>query len=414
MDTIRKTLAVALKELQVFSKDRGYLFLIFLLPLLISIPVTIANSGGEGLVNLPVILVDHDPGKYSDDIVDIIEDIEELELMYMDSIDEANTLVAEGEVVAAIIIPADFTELIEDYQATSVRVIIDPAQAQYSTMITTIMEEVVEPVAMQGEISHGTQSVMADIDGLGANSKERKAAEAQNEGVINTQMDKMEKDPTISVVKEDLEGAEVRAPDNLFSIIMPGFTVMFAFFLMPALGQELLREKEEGSLRRLLAAPLHRGSIIGGKMIAYLVIIMLQIALVFGIGALFFDLPLGKSLTALFLITAALGLAATALGMVIAAFSRSSDQASSLGTILIFVLGGIGGCIMLGLQPIYRMSGTIGFISKLTPHSHALEGYQRLMNEGAGLVDIIPQVAIMLGMALLFFIVAMWRFKFES
>jgi ABC-2 type transport system permease protein len=415
MDNIQKTLAVALKELQVFAKDTTYMFTIFLLPLLISIPVSVLNAGsGEG-INLPVILVDHDPGKYSDDVVDILEDIDELEMTRMASVEDAESLVAEVKMIAAIIIPADFTERVEAYEPTKVQVVVDPAQAQYATMITTIMEEVIEPVAIQGEINYGMDSVMGEVTELRTDPKARVAAEAQNEGVMSTQLDKMQNDPDISVKKEDLEGAEVQRPENLLTVFMPGFTVMFAFFLMPALGVELLREREEGSLRRLLAAPISRGAIIAGKMLAYLVIIMLQITLVFGIGALIFELPLGNSLPALFLVTAALGLAATALGMMIAALARSRDQAGSLALILIFVLAGIGGCIALSTShPIYRMEGPIGFISRLTPHAHALEGYQRLMNEGAGLLDILPQVAILFGMTLIFFVVAMWRFRFES
>lgn len=414
MDTIRKTLAVAFKELQVFAKDKGYLFTIFLLPLLISVPVTIMNQGEEGGINLPVILVDSDPGKYSDDIVDILVDIEEITLTNQPSAAEAEALVASGEQIAAIVIPADFSERIEAYQTTSVQVIIDPAQAQYATMITTMMEEVVEPVAMQGEIKYGMQSVMDDVDELGGDSKERRAAEAQNEGVINTQMEQMEKDPKIAVQVNDLEGAEVDAPDNLLSVFMPGFSVMFAFFLMPALATELLREREAGSLRRLLAAPIPRGAIIAGKMLAYLLVIMLQIALVFGIGAIFFELPLGGAPFALLVVAAALGVAATALGMLIAALARSREQADSLSLVLIFVLAGIGGCISFSItHPIYRSEGLMGIISRLTPHAHALEAFQRLMNEGAGLLNILPQVAILLGMALLYFLVAIWRFRFE-
>ena len=76
MNTIFRFSAVTVKDLQVFFKDRVMVFTVFALPLIVSL---IAGSpylgGGEDVINLPMILVDLDPGKYSDDIVDILEDI---------------------------------------------------------------------------------------------------------------------------------------------------------------------------------------------------------------------------------------------------------------------------------------------------------------------------------------------------
>ena len=56
------------------------------------------------------------------------------------------------------------------------------ALGRHSTMITIIIEEVIEPVAIQGEINYGMSSVMDDVKDLSAGSKERVAAEAQHEG----------------------------------------------------------------------------------------------------------------------------------------------------------------------------------------------------------------------------------------
>jgi hypothetical protein len=55
----------------------------------------------------------------------------------------------------------------------------------------------------------------------------------------------------------------------------------------------------------------------------------------------------------------------------------------------------------------------MGIVSRMTPHAHALEGYWLLMNEGAGVVDVLPQIAILVGMAAIFFVIAVWRFRFD-
>jgi ABC-2 type transport system permease protein len=55
----------------------------------------------------------------------------------------------------------------------------------------------------------------------------------------------------------------------------------------------------------------------------------------------------------------------------------------------------------------------MAIIAQLTPHSHAIEAFYRLMAEQASLVDVLPQLGILLGMALLFGAIAARRFRFE-
>jgi ABC-type multidrug transport system permease subunit len=98
--------------------------------------------------------------------------------------------------------------------------------------------------------------------------------------------------------------------------------------------------------------------------------------------------------------------------MLVAAFARTSSQADNVGMILAFVMAGIGGAFPLW-PPIFRSGGFIGTLSKFTPHAHALEGYYSVMAENAGLAQILPQLGFLWLMGLVFFLIAVWRFKFE-
>lgn len=414
MKGIYKTLAMGLKELRVFIKDWVMVFTIFLLPIIVSAIVgsPFLLSEEESII-LPIALVDHDQGKYSDDILDILEDIDELEITEMEDREKALALVGEGEVLAMVYIPEDFTARVEAYESTEVTVVIDPAQAQYSTMITTIMEEVTEPVLIQGEIRYGTQSVMDDLIGSEDDPNAKTASTAQTEGVINTRMEEIRDNPRVEVRKENLKDAVALVPNNVFSMFLPGFTVLFAFFLVPTLAKQLINEKDEGTLRRLIAAPLSRSSIIGGKVWSHMTIVILQVALVFGFANIVFNMPLGESPLGLMLVTLGLAFAATALGMMLAALAKSRRQAESIGLMIIFGIGALGGCFQLSPMPLYRTEGFLGSISKFTPQAQALEGYRQLLIEGATAVDVLPQVAILVGMGIVFFAIALWRFKFE-
>ncbi len=413
MDTIRKALAVAVKEIQVFSKDRIWMITMLVIPLAVGAMNSAMQGGGSGDIHLPVIAVNQDAGAYGESIAKIMTNIEQIDLRTSNTPAAAEEQVRAGQALAAVIIPADFTQRIDDYQATEITVVLDPAQAEYGRIISTIMDEVAGALAIQGEIRYGIREVLADTSpDVAANPELARAAQAQTEGVLFTQLQRMEKDAPIEVQKETLEGKQVLVWDNVFSIILPAWTVMFAFFIVPALSTQLLTEKEIGTLRRLVAAPLPRSALIGGKALAFLLIVILQVVVLFSIGAIFMDMPLGESPLALILTTLALGLTATTLGMLIASLARSISQASSIGMLIVFVLGFLSGS-MSPQNPPYRGEGFMATVSGLIPQSQAQMAYQTVMFQNGGVADILPQLAYLFGLSLLFFVIAVWRFRYE-
>jgi ABC-2 type transport system permease protein len=102
-------------------------------------------------------------------------------------------------------------------------------------------------------------------------------------------------------------------------------------------------------------------------------------------------------------------LAATSLGLLLGALSKTSKQADTIGIILGFVLMALGGCIM----PLYNAEGFIGILSNLTPHAHALQAYRGIIVDNATAVQVLPHLGILAVFAALFFGIAVWRFRFE-
>ncbi len=64
-------------------------------------------------------------------------------------------------------------------------------------------------------------------------------------------------------------------------------------------------------------------------------------------------------------------------------------------------------------EPLSRSGGFIGVISKIIPHSYAVEGYYRVMAANQSLLQILPQVGILLAFGLVFFLIAVRRFRYE-
>jgi ABC-2 type transport system permease protein len=417
---VRTTLSVAWKDLQVIFKDRGLVFVIIGLPLIMSVFYGYLNqkafAATEG-ITFPVAVVNLDQDVYGNQIVKILENINVLEITMENSLTSAEAQVRESKVLAAIILPAGLSKNVNNYQPSEVQVMIDPTQRQLASTITAIMQDVLSPVVVQGEVSYAIRTLLSEIPEFQqADPKTQNALAMQSYGVQMAQVQKMQSDPWIGLEMTSTTQNKntVVIPKNIFALFAPGFVVMFTFFIVGAMGKTILEERQEGTLRRLMAAPVMRWSIILGKMLAYVSLSLIQVFLIFGISNAAFDMPVGRSLLGLILVSIAMGLAATSMGMMIASLSKTDKQADTIGTLQGFVLGALGGCIVMGSPvPLYNQGGTIETISRLTPHAHALIAYGKLINQNMGLVDVLPQVGILLLFTLVFLLIAVWRFKFE-
>ncbi len=411
-EILQKTWAIAWKNLLVLSKDKGELAILFLLPLVFA--SLIGASGGDGdesSAHFDVYVVNNDEGPYGKMVEDILAEMPLLRIETLDSAAEADQLVAEGERLAAIVIPADFSQQIDGYSPTGVTVVVDPVNQEYASHVTGLVNYAVAPPTVQGELQHGIRQVLDESGALDEAPPEmRQAAEAQILGAIMTQLQIMETDPPIVVAAEEKAEA-VEQAFNPFAIVVPNFAVMFAFFLMGTIAQTLHAERDHGTFRRLLAAPLDRAAIIGGTILAYMIVVFFQVIFLFGIAAGVFNMPLGNSLGGLLWITFGLSLAAASLGLLLAAITRDGKQAGTAGMILGFVLAGLGGTIIT--FRIYQAGGPLRIVGMLTPNAHASEGFQRLTVDGLGLASVAPQGLILVGFALVFFVAAMYLLKFE-
>jgi ABC-2 type transport system permease protein len=420
MNNIRFVLAVAWKEIQVLLRDRGALALLILFPILLSGVQGGANAMAAAEEDSPSILlqvglVNSDSETFGGEVSKAIKSIDVLEVETFSSKANAEEQVAKGEIAAAIVIPADFSKKINAYTPVEIEVIVDPAQPESISIITGIMNQVVDEVNIWGEVQFGVRSVL-DKSGLLeiATPEQRAAIGAQNLGVIMTRLNEMRRSPAIEVISEDLEG-EVTEGGIIpyLSYVYSAYIVLFVFFIVGSCAESIQDEREMGTLRRLVAAPIPRGAVIGGKMLGYMVIPCLQAVILFTIGNLVFDIPLGRSPGGLIILTLIVAGVSTSMGLLLATMVSSKKQAGDMGTLLGFVLGFAGGAIPIAPLLMTRMEGPMATISRIVPHANAIEGYYKLTAENASLIDILPEIGILLGMMLVFLFFAVRRLKFQ-
>lgn len=415
-----QTLAIAVKDIKIIFRDKGMLAVLFLMPLLFSAIAggpqkmvnTASETGSEGgaAIQIEGYLINLDEGPYGRQIEQGLESVPILKLEKLETSAEADRLVGEGERPVAVVIPANFSHQIDSYTPVRIQLLADPAEKEAVAIAAGAVDQVASEIEVLGEIQYGIRSVVEE-SGVSAvlGPEEQAAVQAQVLGVIYAQLEEIRSNPIIDLKNETLGEEEQNTEWNPFSYVTPSFTVMFAFFLVAMIAETLVVEKEMGVFHRLQSSPIHRGSIIGGKMLAYVVIVFLQVAMMFAVGNILFDMPLGRSPLGIIVITIALALTASSMGLMIGSFYDVSKKAANTGYILGFVLMIVGGCVF----PTFWAEGPIYYLSMLTPHSHAILSYLNLMSHGDPLVKVLPDVGIMLGMAAVFFGIAVWRLKFD-
>jgi ABC-2 type transport system permease protein len=427
MNLIRNSLRMARKDLKVLFKDRGQLAVLFVMPLLLalifggltSLMVDDDGPGGEPALVISVYLVNEDQGPYGEQVEAALRGIRPLRILSARSADAADQQVADGKASAAIVIPADFSARLEANQPTTVQVIKDPTRQEEARAVAGILNEALTELSVMAEVQYGIAAVFARTGALeGAAPDVARATQAQWLGVIGTAVQEIRQNPAIAVRREDLAGVvqELKVSSIVFAGYVPMFATMFAFFLIGHMAGSILGEREAGSFRRLLAAPIYPGTVIAGKMLCFVGVVFLQGLLMFGVGRALFDMPLGESPLALLALTMALALAATGLGMLLGSLARNSKEAENLGMVLGFVLWFASGQAGGSLSSTGFESGLEGFrlyLSQLTPHTHAFDGYLKVILGGAGVTDILPNILALLGFAVVFFLIGLWRFRYE-
>ena len=114
--------------------------------------------------------------------------------------------------------------------------------------------------------------------------------------------------------------------------------------------------------------------------------------------------PLGLILASL-----ALALCSTSLGILIAALAKTEGQVGGLSSALLWLAALIGGSFI----PSDFLPDLINNIARFVPHYWANQVYYGLILRGENLADVWIDIVVLLGFALLFFIVGVWRFDFD-
>jgi ABC-type multidrug transport system permease subunit len=214
-------------------------------------------------------------------------------------------------------------------------------------------------------------------------------------------------------VNQDGSGLLSRGAQR-YQVLVPSYTVMFAFFLVLIVGWVFVSERRQGTLKRLRAAPLTRGQVLLGKLLPCYLVSLGQGLFLLVAGRLLFGIrwgpehwSLGQQAGWLVLVAACTSLAAMGLALLVAALARTEMQVALYGAVPVLVLALVGGCVL----PREMMPEQTQELTLFTPHGWALAAYRELLGATAGSDPYLPSVIQACGVLALFgvvFLVLAW------
>ena len=186
---------------------------------------------------------------------------------------------------------------------------------------------------------------------------------------------------------------------------------MITWVFIPLFGISALfaYERQQGTLRRLLTTPSRKATFLLGTIFGQVLMALVQMLLLVGFGVLVMKLNWAREPLALFVLLLSAALAAAAFGTTMGTFIKTEGQASGLSIMFGMVFALMGGC----WYPLELFPPAIQNAVKILPTTWAMQGMLDLGVRGGGLVDILPEAGVLLGFAVIFFSVGVWRFRFE-
>jgi ABC-2 type transport system permease protein len=396
---MRAILGMVVKDLRRDVRQPLGLLLTLAFPLLFAGLLAIVFGGDGPLPRVALLVEDRDEDLVSHAVLAAFGaeqmatyfDVEEVG-------DEGQARIERGEASALLRIPEGFTDAYLRGEPATLELLRNPAQS--------ILPEVAEQIAasLTEVLSAGSFALREPLERLDRlrNDSGTGFSSAAFAEIAATAGDVMEDasarlfPPVITLEASTLDAPEGEGAgggqadfETLFLWVLPGITVFALFMIGDQIMRDILVEQQAGTLRRQLAGPLGAGTVVAGKVAHTAVVACLSLVILSAVGWTVaergIDL-LGFAVLALALILAVTGTAALIYGV-----ARNERQGATLSAVAFMVFAFVGGSfIQIGDLP-----AALQRIAPFTPFYWANRGFQVLLQDGGGLVDVLPRVGVL-------------------
>jgi ABC-2 type transport system permease protein len=412
---------IAKKDLLLTLKDKSSFFFMLAMPIIFItvMGLVLGNSfgGNSGPIQVTIAISNHDNGPVGKAILDAFKTKTSGFQFNLKNYSDPNQVVnivadSKSNVDAGVIIPVGtsdaLTNAVENHQPVNnlVKFYALPssnnapalyAQGIVNGVINDITTDQYASMAAVGQVNHvchapGNTCASATID-----------PQAIGKAVVQS----LTSTPNSSPVQALTAGQAVTV--SSFDLYVPGYAIFFALFGLNAVAGTILQEKEDGTFRRLLIAPVQKYALLGGKVLAQFILTVLQIAVLFVFGYVFFHIHIGN-LLAVSLLILATAFAITGLGIALVSIVKTRRQLAPVVSVVTLVSASIGGVFF----PAWLMPSWMQQISKIGLPSWAMEGLNNVMIYGKDLNYVLPDILGLVVYGLICYIIALRFFRFQE
>jgi ABC-2 type transport system permease protein len=393
---------IGVKDLKVTVRDRTATGILLLMPMLLI--VILGSALGDLSANIskiPVAIVNMDDGEVGARIADSFFTDTALKDLFLSSRMrdplEARAEVERGNLAGALVLPHDLTRRINTGKPSELVVYVDPGRQISGTVFRSVAEGVSTQVSA-ASIAARTAAYYAS--GLQVSDP------AFIGTVIGKAVQSASDTRALDAVKLEETTATRGKEISMISYYAGGMSVMFIMFGAMFGAFALVGERDEWTLPRLMMTPASRMDIVGGKMLGVFLVGVTQFAVLYAftsaIGVQWGD-PVAVAALAIALVAAATGMS-----ILIAAIAKTTRSVSGIAQIVIQFMAPVGGSFF----PVAQFPAWLQPLHYFTVNGWAIDGILETMR-GGSIVSVVPSIVALLGMAVLFFALGVWRLRWE-
>ncbi|MDC7994695.1 ABC transporter permease [Altibacter sp. HG106] len=412
---MHKLWAAARKEAQLLRRDLGGLAILFVMPLVLVITITLIQDSSFKSISqleIPILIVDLDKGPIAQQVLDGLNTSEAFVISEETSEEVAATLVRQGDYKMALVIPEALSEELEEKVTAQVATTLasfgleEPTDSinDFQDSASKEIKLYFDPVTQQAFKS----SVKNGIDKLIAQVESKMIYQAfdneLNEG--ETSQEQSFSETPFITYREITAGGTFAAGDHTLNSAqhnVPAWALFAIFFIIVPLSVNMVKEKNQGTFDRLQAAPVSYATLLGGKAMVYILVCLIQFLLMVLIGRFVFpsiglpQLEIGDRWFVLFFVALCAGLAAIGLGLLLGTLAKTQEQAAPFGATFVVILAALGGVWV----PVFVMPPFMQALSKLSPMNWGLNAFYEVFLRQAEWQQLLPDLGLLIGFFLL-------------
>ncbi len=396
-----KIFAIAFKDVKIrFTGFAEWLYFL-ILPVVFTVILAGGTVAGNTDPRIRLAVVDQANTSLSADLIAAIEKSDSVRPDVM-TLEKAESQFSQRNVSAVLVIPTGFDQ--ESLQQGKAELEL---RQQPNNTNTIVAQRAV--MAVIGRVSSAVEIATTSV--TEAEKIRPFDSDADRQAYFDTALADAQK--LMDESPDRLSVTKANSPDQIEydprTSSSAGQLITWVFIPLIGLSEIFASERQKGTLRRILTTPTRKATYLLGTILGQVATAFVQMALLVGFGILVMKVNWGNDLGGLAIMLLAGALAAAALGTMLGTFVKSAAQANGLSIMLGMVMALMGGC----WYPLELFPKVIQTAVKVLPTTWTMNGLLDLTLRGQGLVAILPEAGVLLGFATVFFVIGIWRFKYE-